>query len=69
MGKKRSPAQLIARLEGIVIGMGFLLAKIDTSSMGVGMQEQITQALNDWKQLSGNIKAREAEKKNVDNAV
>ena len=62
MGQKRSPAQRIERLEGMVMGMGLLLAKLDLDTLEEGVREQVTAAITDCKQLAGNIKAREVTK-------
>lgn len=63
MSRKKSPAKRIERLEGQVLGMGFLLLKLRMeygSSFGEGMSEQVGQAIKDYHQLCLTIKQREA---------
>lgn len=60
---KKSPAKRIAKLEGQVIGMGFLLMKLQQTyghDFGEGMAEQVRQAINDYRQLSASIAQRDA---------
>lgn len=62
---KKSPAKRIAKLEGQVIGMGFLLMKLQQTyghDFGEGMTAQIKQAINDYRQLSASIAQRDAAK-------
>lgn len=62
---KKSPTQRIERLEGMVIGMGFLLMKLRSSygeDFGEGMTEQVSQALHDYRQVCQAKTAREAAK-------
>ena len=51
---KKSPSQKIVRLENIVMGMGFLLLKLKHQyghELGYGMEEQINQALRDFRNV------------------
>lgn len=62
---KKSPAKRIAMLEGQVIGMGFLLMKLQQTyghDFGEGMTAQVKQAINDYRQLSASITQRDAAK-------
>jgi len=52
---KKSPTQKIERLENIIMGMGFLLLKLKSQyghALGYGMEEQINQALRDYRNVS-----------------
>lgn len=69
---KKSPAKRIAKLEGQVIGMGFLLAKLQQAyghDFGHGMAEQVKQAVNDYRQLSAAIAQRDAAKASEEHAT
>ncbi|MDH0899651.1 hypothetical protein N5C12_09835 [Comamonas aquatica] len=69
---KKSPAKRIAKLEGQVIGMGFLLAKLQQTyghDFGDGMAEQVKQAVNDYRQLSAAIAQRDAAKASEEQAT
>ena len=61
---KKSPAKRILKLEGQVIGMGFLLLKLERaygSDFGEGMRNQVQEAVRDYRQLSASIAQREVE--------
>lgn len=61
MGKKTN-AKRIARLEQQVMGMGFLLWKLQSQyghAFGRGMTTQVKQAVSEYKQLSRAISDRE----------
>lgn len=63
---KKSPTQRIERLEGMVIGMGFLLMKLKASygcDFGDGMSDQVNQALRDYRQVCQASEARQAAKR------
>lgn len=56
---KQSPAK---RMEGMVIGMGFLLMKLKSTyghDFGSGMTEQVNQALRDYQQVCASARQRE----------
>lgn len=59
---KKSAAKRIARLEGIALGMGFLLLKLEHRyghDFGEGMSMQVKEALRDYRQLAATIQQRE----------
>lgn len=63
---KKSPTQRIERLEGMVIGMGFLLMELKASygrNFGNGMSEQVNQALRDYRQVCQASEACQAAKR------
>lgn len=60
---KKSPAKRIEKLEGQVIGMGFLLLKLEHTyghDFGDGIADQVRQAVRDYRQLSNSIAQRDA---------
>lgn len=60
---KKSPAKRIERLEGQVLGMGFLLLKLQKtygSDFGEGMRIQVKEAIREYRQLSASIAQRDA---------
>jgi hypothetical protein len=59
---KKSAAKRVERLEGMVIGMGFLLMKLKASygrDFGEGMRQQVDQALSDYRQVCAAAQQRE----------
>lgn len=62
MGKKKSPAQRLARAEDICIGAGFLLQKLQAqygSDFGEGMREQVRDCIKDCTQIGNARQQRE----------
>lgn len=59
---KKSAAKRIERLEGIVIGAGFLLRKLQAQygdDFGAGMDEQVRHCIRDCAQVEHNRLQRE----------
>jgi len=55
----------LAKVEGIALSMGFLLAKLQArygSDFGAGMNEQVRHALRDYHDLQRSIQQRSAPK-------
>lgn len=58
---KKSPAKRVARLEGIVVGAGWLLQRLyeaNRKELSVGLTQQIHECLRDCNQVAGSIRAR-----------
>lgn len=59
---KKSAAKRLERLESICMGMGFLLLKLRQtygSDFGVGVTEQVDQAIRDYRQIEAARRQRE----------
>lgn len=63
---RKTPTQKIERLEQIVMGMGFLLLKLQGqygNDFGYGMTEQVDQALRDYRDVCHSHQQRQDAKR------
>ncbi|WP_225784488.1 hypothetical protein [Xenophilus sp. Marseille-Q4582] len=63
MAKKKSPTQRIERLEGIVVGAGFLLLKLKQqygADFSVGMNQMVMECIRDCRQVESAREQRAA---------
>jgi len=66
VSKNKSSAKRLERLEGICIGAGFLLKKLNChfgDEMGEGMRQQIKQCIKDCDDVGSAVLQREAVEK------